>query len=264
MPSPTVEGEVGENLADDRAELEAVAGEAGSEEPRWGVRVTIDEEVLVRRRLEGQVASASVEPAPSGKYRCANALSGSSSSSVGSRGDRVGVAAGSEVVVAADLEPRDAEDRKAVEMLAVEYDVEHGKPFRREQLRSQGLEPRDHLAKCTRQPRWQAGDVLGPGAGGEHEAVGVDDPSIGANAHAVLGLGPLHHALAGSDDGTARERPVDVRHDAPLGEEETAVRLEEDRQISGEAKCRIARTELTAVDCLVPEAVVGARADAPS
>ena len=43
-----VEREVGEDLADDGAELVAVAGEAGADDGGRGVRVAIDEEVLVR------------------------------------------------------------------------------------------------------------------------------------------------------------------------------------------------------------------------
>ena len=43
-------GEVGEDLADDRAELEAVAGEAGAEDGELGLRMAVDQEVLVRAR----------------------------------------------------------------------------------------------------------------------------------------------------------------------------------------------------------------------
>ncbi len=123
--------------------------------------MSVDEEVLVGRRLEeARLAERRVGPAPSGKYRCSERSQRQLVLERRLARDRVRVAAGSEVVVAADLEPRHAEDRKAVEVLAVEYDVEHGKALRREELRSQGLEPRDRLAKRSRQPRWQAGDVL--------------------------------------------------------------------------------------------------------
>ena len=52
VPGLAVEREVGEDLADDGAELEPVTGEPGADDGELGVRVAVDEEVLVRRRLE--------------------------------------------------------------------------------------------------------------------------------------------------------------------------------------------------------------------
>ena len=48
MARLAVEGEVGEDLPDDRAELEAMAGEAGSDDGVLRLGMTVDKEVLVR------------------------------------------------------------------------------------------------------------------------------------------------------------------------------------------------------------------------
>ena len=48
MPGRAVEGEVGQDLADDRAELEPVPGEAGAEDGQLRLGVPVDQKVLVR------------------------------------------------------------------------------------------------------------------------------------------------------------------------------------------------------------------------
>ena len=62
-----VEREVGEDLADDAAELEAVAGEAGGDDDLRRVGEQVDDEVLVGRVGEQARFIASVGPSASGK-----------------------------------------------------------------------------------------------------------------------------------------------------------------------------------------------------
>ena len=181
MARRAVDREIGEDLADDRAELVAVAREPGADDRAPAVSGCRS----MRKCSSGdgskrQVLSAIVGPAPSGKYRSANARSGRSSSSVGSREIVVGVSAGAEVVVAAELEARDPERREAVEVLAVEHEVEDGHPLGREDLRAARLEPGERLAHSAHEPVGQARDVLRPRARGEDDALGLDHAAIGA------------------------------------------------------------------------------------
>ena len=68
VPRPAVDGKVGEDLTDDRAKLEAMPGEARADDDRRRLGMAVDQEMLVRRRLEkARVFRASVGPAPSGK-----------------------------------------------------------------------------------------------------------------------------------------------------------------------------------------------------
>ena len=160
MARRALDGEVGEDLSDDRAELVAVPGEAGGDDGRRGVRVPVDEEVLVGRRLE----EAGLERDGRARARGEVALGEGAERRLVGEGrvafDAVRVATGSEVVVAAELESRDAVGREAVEVLAVQGEVEHGHAAGLEQLRRRRLQPGERLADASHHPCGEAGDVL--------------------------------------------------------------------------------------------------------
>ena len=149
--------------------------------------------------------------------------------------DLVRVAARAEVVVAAELEARDAVGGEPVEVLAVEREVEDGHAVGLEDLGTRRLEPRERLAHAAHHPRRQPRDVLRPCARREHEPLGLDDPALRADADAVLRLLPLEDALARPHDRAAGERALDVRDDAALGEHEAAVGLVDDLQLGRKA-----------------------------
>ena len=150
--------------------------------------------------------------------------------------DRVRVAARTEVVVAAELEARDAVGREAVEVLAVEREVEDGHAVGLEDLGTRRLQPRERLAHAANHPGRQPRDVLRPRACGEHEPLGLDGSTIGADAHAVLRLRPLEHALARSQHCASCERALDVRDDAAFGDDEAAVRLVRDLHVRRQSR----------------------------
>src|SRR3954468_3601739 len=146
VPRVAVDGEAGEDLADDGAELEAVAREAASDDDLRDVRERVEDEVLVRAVLE----EAGLE-----RHRRAGAVGkvalGELTQDRLVVGPRLAVElvrgrALAQVVVAAELEPGDAEDGEAVvAVVHVELEVEDGKAVRRKELGPERLEPREHL-----------------------------------------------------------------------------------------------------------------------
>src|SRR5262249_34072048 len=120
VPRRTVERKVGQDLAHDRAELVAVAGEPGRHDGAVALRMQVDQDVLVGRRLEeagleghgraGALGEVAFRERPEGR------LVGERRISV----DRLWCAALAVVVVPAELEAGDAERGEAVEVLPVE------------------------------------------------------------------------------------------------------------------------------------------------
>src|SRR5262245_23865017 len=110
------------------------------------------------------------------------------------------------MVVATELEAGDAERGEAVEVLAVEVEVEDREPLGREELRAGRLEPGERLADAADEALRKTGDVLRPGARGQHEPVCVDDPTVGRDADAVLPGRPLEHPLTRPHCGPFAER----------------------------------------------------------
>ena len=106
MARLAVEREVGQDLADDRAELEAVAGEAGADDGVLALRVAVDQEVLVRRQLEE--AGLERQRRPGTLREVALGESRERRLVLGRRltRDRVGIASLALVVVATELEAR--------------------------------------------------------------------------------------------------------------------------------------------------------------
>src|SRR4029453_15166074 len=108
--------------------------EPGRDDGSRRARVPVDDEVLVGRGLEearlqgdgraGTVGEVAPREGARGLLVCGCRLAW----------DRVGIAAGPEVVVAAELEARDAVRGKPVEVLAVEREVEDRHAVRSEEL----------------------------------------------------------------------------------------------------------------------------------
>ena len=85
VPRRSVEGEVGEDLPDHGAELEAVAGEAGRDDRMLALRMAVDQEVLVGRRLEETSLERDGRAGAVREVALGELSSGASSASVGSR-----------------------------------------------------------------------------------------------------------------------------------------------------------------------------------
>ena len=147
-----VDREVGEDLADDRAELVAVAREPGADDCRWRVRVAVDEEVLVGGGLEEAGLERHGRPGAVGEVALGEGAERRLVLECGLPRDRVRVTACSEVVVATELEAGDAVRREAVEVLAVEREIEDGHPVGLEELGPRRLEPGEGLADTPDEP----------------------------------------------------------------------------------------------------------------
>jgi len=257
----SLECEVGQDLADHRAELVAVAREAGTNDRVRRLRVNVDEEVLVRRRLE----EAGLE-----RHRRAGSIrevafgEGAQRRLVLERRlarDGVGIASCSEVVVAPELEAGDAVRWEAVEVLAVEREIEDRHARGLEELGPARLEPCERLADAAHRARRESRDVLGPGAGGQHETVRLDDASVRPHAHAAFELVPLEDALARSQHSALLECPAHVRDDAPLRDDEAALGLVGDAHLGRQTVGGEPLGDLGACEHLVLEVVLGARAE---
>ena len=164
------------------------------------------------------------------------------------------------MVVAAELEPRDPEGGEAVEVLTVEDEVEHGHPVGREDLGPARLEPGERLAHAPHHPGGEPCDVPRQGARREDDALRHDLAAVRPDADSSLRVVPLEHALPRPHDGAARERALDVRDDAALGNDEPPVGLEHDLQLRRQRVRGKAPRHLTTIQNLVRDVVVGAGA----
>ncbi len=150
--------------------------------------------------------------------------------------------------------------REAVEVLVVEHEVEHGHAARLEYLRTRRLQPRERLAHAVHHPGRQPRNVLRPRTRREHEALRLDLAAVGAHADAAFRLRPLEHAFARAERRPVLERAPDVRHDAPLGRHEAAVRLVGDLHVRRQPVRGEALRDFRPDEHLVLEVVLGARA----
>ncbi len=114
------------------------------------------------------------------------------------------------------------------------------------------LPDRSHGA--GREPR----DVIRPRTRSENESLCLDRSAVGPDPDAVLALRPLEHALARTQRRAALESALDVRDDAPLGDDEPAVRLVHDLHLGRQVERGEARCHLGAGQHLVLDAVDGA------
>jgi len=245
---------VGEDLADDGAELEAVAGEAAPDDDLRRVRQPVEDEVLVGAVLEE--AGLERHRRPGAVREVALGELAEEPLVVGPRLplELVRGAVLAEVVVAAELEAGDPEDGEAVvALLLVELQVEDGEPVRREELRAQWLEPGEHLPLRL---HGEARELVHPCAGRKDEPVGLVLTAIGRDANAFAAGLPAQHALSRVNFGPVRLRRVDVCDDAPLGQQEPAVGLEHRHRLRVDPVGREPPLDLATVEDLVRKPVV--------
>src|SRR5205085_6526684 len=96
-----------------------------------------------------------------------------------------------EVVVAAELEPRYAEDRQTVVVPVFDGDDEHGKAVWREPLRMLRLQPRQHLTFGDRQTSEPRDQFAGPRTGAHDQALGRIGGAAGSHHDAFLERLPI-------------------------------------------------------------------------
>jgi hypothetical protein len=142
------------------------------------------------------------------------------------------------VVIAANLEARDREDRQAVVAPFVHLQVEDREALRREQLRLARLEPGQDLALRPGQRLQLRDERAGPGAGRHHEPLGLVGAAVGLHSHAIAARLPAQHPLARVDLGPERLGGDHVRHDAALRQQEAALRLEYRHQVGRQVVAR--------------------------
>ena len=249
--------ELCDDLADDARELEPVARSAAGDDDVLVLRMQAQEEVLVGRvleqaRLQRGRRPGSVREVPLGELT-QELLVALGRLAV----ELVRVAFLLEVVVAAELEAGDAEDGKSVVAALLDDQVEDREALRLEELRSQRIEPGEHLA--LRHDR-QARELARPRAGGHHQPLRLVARAIGGHANAAARGLPLEYPLVRPELGPRREGSFDVRHDAALRQQESAVRLEHRHRLGGQAVAGKTPVHLRSVDHLVLEPVLDAGA----
>ena len=144
----SVERELGDDLADDRGELEAVAREAGGDDGRGALRMQVDEEMLVGTVLEEACLQRDGWSRAGREVALDEGVEqGRQSSGWGARSSSPRTATSPTVVGdSPDLNPGTPKTGKAVTATLGHREVEDRKPLRVEELRFEGLERGEHLS----------------------------------------------------------------------------------------------------------------------
>ncbi len=150
-----------------------------------------------------------------------------------------------EMMVEADLQPRDAVGRQQVIAVFRELEVEHRKDVRHEALRMGGLEPAEHLALGHGDLLQRRHHVADPRARRQNQPPGLVAAPCRGDAHAAAGdRSPFEHRLAPMDLGACGHRECCVGDDGALRQHEAAIRLEQRHEIIGQAVAGMAGVHL--------------------
>ena len=235
MPGGAGGREVGHDLADDRGELEAVAGETGGHGDLRAVGERGDHEMLVRG-VGVHAGLGDEERAVQRRHPRDDRLAHLRDLVLVDRAiDRLGRA---DAARAGDAEVGDlrAAVRPLVRREAVELNLRLGLPDVDRQLpdrvrrdAAERVEPVHHLALHLQRQAEIAQEVGGPRAGGDDEPRGLVAAARRGDAHALAAGsgGPGGDRLGEMEVGTEPRRAVEVRRDAVLGAHEPGQRLVE-------------------------------------
>ena len=232
MPGLAVLREIGQDLADNRGELEAVPGARRGDHDLGKVRQHVEDEMLVRGIGEHAGAQGHGRAVRRRKVACRRLAQRSFVVGVGLSLEIVRVDPLLQMMVKADLESRHVVLWEAVVSPLRDHQVEHRKALWDEELRLQGREPAQYLTLWLGEIG-EGGDQGGhPGAGREHEIPSLVDAPVGGDAYTAAERFPADDSLPSPDVGTGGQGALDVGTNAALWQEKAAAGLEQ-RQVAG-------------------------------
>src|SRR5688572_16867460 len=210
MPGGAHLYQIGEDLADNRSELESMPGAGRGD---YDLRIScqeVEDEMLVRGI--GEQAGAQRHGRAVGRWEVA-----SRRLTQGRFVDRgrlpleiVGDHLLPEMMVETDLEARHVIMRESVVTSFRNHQVEYRKPLRGEKRRLQGRKPAEYLPLWLCESGQCRDERAHPRSGREHETSGFIDAALGGYPHTVAERFPADHSLLGTDLRTCRQGTFDL------------------------------------------------------
>src|SRR5215213_1899263 len=226
MPGLAGLREIGQDLADNRGELEAVPGAGRGDNDLGKIGQHIEDEMLVWGIGEHAGAQGHGWAVRRRKVARGGLAQWRFVTGVRLPLEIVGVNSLLPMMVKTDLETRYVVLWEAVVAPLRDHEVEHREPLRYEKRRLQGREPAQHLT-LRHGEIGEGGDQGGhPGAGRENQPPSLVDAPVGGDAHTVTERFPLDDLLSCPDVGAGGQGTLDVGGDAALREEKAATGLE--------------------------------------